>query len=93
MKVLLVKLCEGYKYISELRHFLVKHPTLVLEIGFRPVVDPSQPFGFDVERTVPGDRWLRHQQQALDNPYKARAESTRVHPFKGRLYVKTDLSR
>jgi hypothetical protein len=35
-------------------------------LGFRPVVDPAQPLGFDVERTMPGARWLRHQQQTLD---------------------------
>ena len=66
IKVLLVKLCEGYSYITQLRRFLVEHPLLVLELGFLPVLDESQPYGFDVARTVPGDRWLRHQQQTLD---------------------------
>lgn len=67
VKALLVKICEGFEYITELRRFLVKHPLLVLELGFRPVCDPGQPFGFDVEQTVPCDRWLRHKQQTLDN--------------------------
>jgi hypothetical protein len=49
------------------RRFLVDHPLLVLEIGFRPAGDATQPYGFDVERTVPGGRWLRHWQQHLDN--------------------------
>jgi Transposase DDE domain len=40
---------------------------LVLELGFRPVVTSTHPFGFDVERTVPCDRWLRRQQQHLDH--------------------------
>jgi hypothetical protein len=31
------------------------------------VPDPTQPYGFDVEQTVPCDRWLRHKQQSLDN--------------------------
>jgi len=66
IKVLLVKLCEGYSCITQLRRFLVEHPLLVLELGFLPVLDESQPYGFDVARTVPGDRWLRHQQQTLD---------------------------
>lgn len=62
VKALLVKLCEGKRYVSQLRAFLVDHPLLVLELGFRPVLAPTHPFGFDVERTVPGERWLRHQQ-------------------------------
>ena len=67
VKTLLVKICEEFEYITGLRTFLVKHPLLVLELGFRPVPDSSQPFGFDVERTVPCDRWLRHKQQTLNN--------------------------
>ena len=67
IKALLIKLCEHKEYITALRSFLVEHPLLVLEIGFRPVLDPTHPYGFDVGRTVPCDRWLRHMQQHLDN--------------------------
>jgi Transposase DDE domain len=67
VKALLIKRCEHKEYITHLRAFLVDHPLLVLELGFRPVRDATQPFGFDVERTVPCDRWLRHWQQHLDN--------------------------
>jgi hypothetical protein len=66
IKALLVKLCEHKDYITHLRTFLVEHPLLVLEMGFVPVPDPTQPYGFDVEQTVPGARWLRHQQQTVD---------------------------
>jgi hypothetical protein len=68
IKALLVKVCEHQAYITHLRAFLVEHPALVLELGFRPVVDPTPPWGFDVERTVPGARWLRYQQQHLAPP-------------------------
>ena len=67
IKALLVKLCEQKAYVTDLRRYLVEHPALVVELGFRPVLAPEQPFGFDVERTVPGARWLRHQQQHLDH--------------------------
>jgi hypothetical protein len=67
VKVLLIKLCEHKEYVTQVRRFLVDHPLLVLEIGFRPVADSTQPYGFDVERTLPGERWLRHWQQHLDN--------------------------
>ncbi len=67
VKALLIKLCEHKAYITQMRRFLVEHPLLVLEIGFRPVREARLPYGFDVERTVPCDRWLRHRQQHLDN--------------------------
>lgn len=67
VKSLLIKLCEQKEYVTHLRVFLVEHPLLVLEIGFHPAPDTTHPYGFDVERTVPGDRWLRHWQQHLDN--------------------------
>src|SRR5690348_10244998 len=67
VKALLIKLCEHKEYVTHLRRFLVEHPLLVREIGFRPVWDAAQPYGFDVERTVPCARWLRHWQQHLDN--------------------------
>jgi hypothetical protein len=66
IKALLVKCGEGMTYVTELRRFLVDHPLLVRELGFHLVRDPRHPFGFDVARTVPTDRWLRHQQQTLD---------------------------
>jgi hypothetical protein len=69
IKALLVKLGEGKRYVSELRRFLVEHPVLVLLLGFRPVWDARQPYGLDVEQTVPGERWLRHQQQHLPNAW------------------------
>jgi hypothetical protein len=65
IKALLVKLCEHKPHITALRRFLVEHPWLVLEVGFRPAVVPTQPYGFDVERTVPCARYLRHWQQTL----------------------------
>jgi hypothetical protein len=67
VKALLVKLCEQKAYVTDLRHLLVDHPLLVLELGFQPLLDPTQRYGFDVEATVPCDRWLRHKQQTLDN--------------------------
>jgi hypothetical protein len=67
VKALLVKKCENFDYITQLRRFLVQHPLLVLEIGFRPQYDSGQPYGFDVATTVPCSRWLREKQRTLDN--------------------------
>lgn len=67
VKALLIKLCEQKSYITQVRRFLVEHPLLVLELGFRPVLDPCLPYGFDVERTVPCER--------LPAPYPTDARS------------------
>ncbi len=65
IKALLLKLEEGFATCTRLRRFLLEHPLLVLTLGFRPVLDISQPYGFDIERTVPTARWLREQQRTL----------------------------
>jgi len=48
--------------------FLVEHPLLVLELGFRLHFDVGQPYGFDIERAMPTARWLREKQRALQQP-------------------------
>ena len=66
IKALLLKLEEDLTTCTRLRRFLVEHPLLVLELGFRPVLDVTQPYGFDIERTVPSARWLREKQRTLE---------------------------
>lgn len=73
--------------ITQLRVFLVEHPLLVLEIGFRPVPDPTQPQGFDVEHTVPGARWLRRWQQHLDNTLLVALLQGTVHDLQAEILV------
>jgi hypothetical protein len=68
IKALLIKLVEGYNSCTALRHFLLEHPLLVLEVGFRPVLNRHLPYGFDVAKTVPTARWLRQQQRTLSQP-------------------------
>ena len=85
VKALLIKLCEHKAYVTHLRLFLVEHPLLVLEVGFRPVLDAAQPYGFDVERTVPCDRWLRHWQQHLDNTLLRALLRGTVHALQGEI--------
>ncbi len=66
IKALLVKLEENLTSCTRLRRYLLEHPLLVLELGFRPVLDISQPYGFNLERTVPTARWLREKQRTLE---------------------------
>ena len=67
VKAQLVMIREKLEYHTQLRRFLIKHPALVIRLGFRPVVDPDSPWGFDVERTVPSARHLRRKLQYGDN--------------------------
>jgi hypothetical protein len=85
VKALLVKKCEKFDYITDLRRFLVKHPLLVMELGFHPVKDNTQPYGFDVAETVPCDRWLRHKQQVMDNDTLQALFKATVHDLQAEI--------
>jgi hypothetical protein len=66
IKAFLIRLQEDKIYTTQLRHFLLKHPLLVLELGFCPVLDPSASYGFDPQKTVPTNVWLRSKLRSLD---------------------------
>ena len=66
LKAFLVRLREGMSYTSQLRRFLLKHPLLVIELGFHLALDPSAPYGFDCQRTLPSDQWLREKLRTFD---------------------------
>lgn len=66
LKAFLIRLREGMLSTTQLRRFLLRHPLLVIELGFRLVLDPSQPYGFDVEQTLPCDFWLRQKLRPCD---------------------------
>ncbi|MGH2497238.1 MAG: hypothetical protein ACRDIV_21270 [Ktedonobacteraceae bacterium] len=67
LKAFLVRIKEGLRYATQLRAFLVKHPLLVIELGFQLVLDASQPYGFDVEATLPTRFWLGEKLRQLDH--------------------------
>jgi len=67
LKAFLVRIKEGFRYTTQLRAFLVKHPLLVMELGFQLVLDASQPYGFDVEATLPTRFWLGEKLRQLDH--------------------------
>lgn len=66
LKAFLVRINEGMIYTSQLRDFLVKHPFLVIELGFHLELDPSAPYGFDVQRTLPCRYWLTKKLRQFD---------------------------
>jgi hypothetical protein len=66
LKAALVRIGEHLGSTPRWRAYLLDHPLLVLELGFRPYVDLRQPYGFDVSKTVPSVRHLNHMLQSLD---------------------------
>jgi hypothetical protein len=66
LKAFLIRIRAGLSYTSQLRRFLLKHPLLVLELGFHLITDPSAPYGFDCQRTLPSEVRLRQKLRSFD---------------------------
>lgn len=66
LKAFLVRIKEGLLYTKQVRDFLLAHPLLVIELGFHLVLDVRQPYGFDVEATLPTRFWLGEKLRRLD---------------------------
>ncbi len=66
LKAFLIRIREGMSYTSQLRRFLLKHPLLVIELGFHLALDPSAPYGFDCQHTLPSDVRLRQKLRTFD---------------------------
>jgi hypothetical protein len=66
IKAFLVRINEGLIYTKQLRDYLVKHPLLVIELGFHLQLDPTAAYGFDVERTLPCRYWLTQKLRQFD---------------------------
>jgi hypothetical protein len=43
LKAFLIRITQGLSYATQLRDFLLKHPLLVIELGFHLELDPSAP--------------------------------------------------
>lgn len=52
----LVKLDQNIRTMTQLRRFLAAHPALVWALGFPLIPDGRQPFGFDVQSSLPTTR-------------------------------------
>src|SRR5512135_1591328 len=66
LKAALVRINEHHLSTPRWRAYLLDHPLLVLELGFRPHLDLTQPYGFDVAKTVPSVRHLNNVLRSLD---------------------------
>ena len=72
-------------YTSQLRRFLLRHPLLVIELGFHLVLDSSQPYGFDLEQTVPCEFWLREKLRGFDQTLLQALLHTTVHALQAEI--------
>jgi hypothetical protein len=66
LKAFLLRIREGLTATSQLRRFLLKHPLLVIELGFHLELDPTAPYGFDAQQTLPCEQWLRQKLRTFD---------------------------
>ncbi len=66
LKAFLVRIREGMIYTSQLRRFLLKHPLLIIELGFHLELDANAPYGFDCQQTLPSEVRLRKKLRILD---------------------------
>ena len=66
LKAFLIRIRQGFLYASQLRHFLLTHPLLVIDLGFLLELDPTQTYGFHLEKTLPCESWLREKLRDLD---------------------------
>ncbi len=71
LKAALVRISEYILTTPRWRAYLLDHPLLVLELGFRPHLDFSQPYGFDVNKTVPSVRHFNNILRTLDPRLRA----------------------
>src|SRR5689334_6522902 len=46
LKTFLLRINAWLLYTIQTREFLSKHPLLIIELGFHPILDPTQPYGF-----------------------------------------------
>lgn len=66
LKAFLLRIKAKISYTKELRAFLVTHPLLIIELGFDLSLDPTAPYGFDVQKTLPTRFWLGEKLRKLD---------------------------
>ena len=85
LKALLVRIGEQLSSTPRWRAYLLDHPLLVLELGFRPHLDYQEPYGFSVAKTVPTVRHLNDKLQQLDHPLLADLLAQTVHALQAEI--------
>lgn len=79
LKSFLIRIREGMAYTTQLRTFLLRHPLLVIELGFHLILDPTAPYGFDLEETLPCEYWFREKLRGFDRSLLQALLQSTVH--------------
>jgi len=66
LKAFLIRIGQGMCYMTQLRSFLLAHPLLIIELGFQLHLDPTTPYGFDPQKTLPCRYWFSQKLRTLD---------------------------
>jgi hypothetical protein len=85
LKAFLIRIREGIPFTAQLRRFLLRHPLLVIELGFHLVLDPRAPYGFDVEHTLPCAFWLREKLRHFDQELLQALLQATVHALQDEI--------
>jgi len=63
----LIKLDQGFSYMSQLRNYLLEHPSLIWLLGFNLRVSMTPYWGFDPELSLPTKRHLTQMLRQIPN--------------------------
>jgi hypothetical protein len=85
IKAFLLRIREGLIYSTQLRRFLLKHPLLIIELGFHLHLDPLAPYGFDAHKTLPSRYWLGEKLRTLDPTLLQQLLEATVHSLQAQI--------
>src|SRR5258708_6907345 len=85
VKALLVRIGEHLGSTPRWRTYLLDHPLLVLDLGLRPRLDFTEPYGFRVEQTVPSVGHLNAILRSLDSRLLAELFAQTVHALQAEI--------
>ncbi len=71
LKAALVRISEHHLSTPRWRAYLLDHPLLVLELGFRPHIDLTQPYGFQRRENGAQRASLKHLAASTLDPHLA----------------------
>jgi hypothetical protein len=85
LKAALVRIHAHLGSTPRWRAYLLDHPLLVLELGFRPPLEVTEPSGFDLQQTLPSVRWLNEWLRTVDRRLLATLFEPSVHAVRAEI--------
>ncbi len=66
LKTFILRIQAGMIYAKQLCAFLIEHPLLIIDFGFKLVLDSHASYVFDAEKTLPCRYWMGEKLRTLD---------------------------